>query len=179
LTPEGVVDFTFSAPLPPVPPRSFRPLEGEPEEVKWHPRTHFLGGGKTEAQKRGLRFEEKVQMRLRNQLGPRYFRNPFLEFTANGGWRSLVPDGIFFSPEGLAFLFEVKAQHMPEAWWQLRQLYEPVVRNLSFVNQVSCIEVVRSYDPAMGFPEPVKLCRKLDEALDRPVKEFKVLELRL
>jgi hypothetical protein len=41
---------------------------------------------------------------------------------------------------------------MPEAWWQLRKLYSPVVAALTG-RMVYCIEVCRVFDPQMPFNE--------------------------
>lgn len=179
LTPDTGAGQNVGTPLP-VPPRRFRALEEPLEKVFWTKSDGFsgVGTGVTPAQKKGVRYEEKIQVRLRNLLGPNYHRNPCINFLSAGQHRRVVPDGLFFDPEGTAFVFEIKSQHMPEAWWQLRRLYEPVVRLLPFVNRVSCIEVVRSYDPAMGFPEPIKLCSDLETALEGKVAAFKVFQCR-
>jgi hypothetical protein len=87
----------------------------------------------------------------------------------------LIPDGLYFNIGGFATIFEIKSQHMPEAWWQLRKLYEPVVRQLPFVNGTSCVEVTRSYDPSMGFPEPVLVVHDFDSLMAAPAAPLKVL----
>src|ERR1043165_6993784 len=179
LTPNLCAD-TVSAPPPP----RYRPLNGEPRLVSWRPSSASGSVGLTEAQKAGLRYEAKVQDYLCAALGTSYYPAPYLHFLdgtvlENGGaYRTLVPDGLFFAPEKLVYIFEFKSQHMPEAWYQLRKLYEPVVKRLDVDPRTSVIEVVRSYDPAMGFPEPVILCSSLDEALDSPLHSFKVLRWR-
>jgi len=77
--------------------------------------------------------------------------------------RLVVPDGILLRSRDVV-IFEIKSQHMPEAWWQLRRLYAPVLE--AWWNKpVVCCEVVKSFDPSIGFPEPVKFCRSLDEVL--------------
>lgn len=159
------------------PPSRFRPLAGTPSGVSM--RTCVARGsvGLTEAQRNGLRYEAKAQDFLVNALGHEYYQQPYLHFVDGHSCRTLVPDGILIH-EGYATIFEIKSQHMPEAWWQLRKLYEPVVRQLGGVRLTSCVEMVRGYDPAMGFPEEVVLCSKLSEVLEESALKFKVLQWR-
>jgi hypothetical protein len=51
-------------------------------------------------------------------------------------------------------IFEIKIAHMPEAWWQLKRLYEPVLRAWPRVTgiPIRCCEVVQAYDPHVPFP---------------------------
>jgi len=163
------------APPPMVPPRRFRPLCGAPRNVSWGPWSFKGSRGLSSAQQSGLRYEAKAQSYLATELGYAYHPNPTLRFEDDSGARFLVPDGLYFDSVGSAVVFEVKSQHMPEAWWQLRQLYEPVVRALNFVNRVACVEVVKSFDPGMGFPEPVQSYRDLQVLLAAPAPGFKVL----
>lgn len=133
--------------------------------------------GFSAAQKAGLRYEAKAQDFLSSELSVRYYIAPYLHFLDMSGYRTLVPDGVLLEFD-TAYIFEIKSQHMPEAWYQLRRLYEPVLAQLCGVRQTSCIEVVRSYDPSMGFPEEVQLFNDLDEALRAPRSSFKVLQWR-
>jgi len=66
-----------------------------------------------------------------------------------------VPDGIVVYDDRI-LVFEIKFQHMPEAWWQLVKLYRPVLEAYKPVPVVT-VEVCRSYDPAQPFPEHVVL----------------------
>ena len=175
LTPD---DVRTSVSVPP-PPR-FRPLAGEPREVVWRvgkcesERTE----APTEAQRAGLRYEAKVTEKLRGFLGPRFHPQPTLHFHDSTRWRTVRPDALLFRPDGTIVVFEVKIQHMPESWWQLRHLYEPICQKLKFCNRVSCVEVVRSYDPSMGYPEPVQVCYDLEEVLAAHSYKFKVFVCR-
>lgn len=170
----GVNADTSSAP----PPLRFRPLEGTPRLVQWKPSDARGSVGLTEAQKNGLRYEAKAQDFLIEQLGPNYFPAPFLHFMTGSNYRTLIPDGLYFTPHGLVVIFEIKSQHMPEAWWQLRKLYEPVVKQLPLCTKTSCVEVVKSFDPSMGFPERIRLCSNITDAICRPAEDFKVLHWR-
>jgi len=128
--------------------------------------------GLTAAQKAGLRYEAKAQDQLSHILGSAYHIAPYLHFSDLSGARTVVPDGLFFDNSGHAVIFEIKLSHMPDAWWQLRKLYQPVVEQLSFISHTSVIEVVRSFDPSQAFPEEVKIIRGLDDL--GPSDKFRV-----
>lgn len=171
LAPSSVADTRTCVP----PPARFRPLVGVPTDVRWKHQQYYSITGMTAAQRRGLRYEALVNDYIHRRLGDVYHVTPHLHFLDGSDRRTCVPDGIHIDTSGRATVFEIKAQHMPEAWWQLRGLYEPVVQQLRFVNVVSCVEVTRSYDPLMGFPEEVVLCRDLTEVFLGPSAPFKVL----
>jgi hypothetical protein len=175
--PQLTPDASTGLSVPPPPPRH-RPLRGVPRFVKWRSSGATGSQGLTDAQKAGLRYEAKAQDFLSGALHSWYHVAPYLHFDDAGLSRTLVPDGILFDHDGTAMIFEIKSQHMPEAWWQLRKLYEPVVRELSFVNATSCIEVTKSYDPSMGFPEEVLVCHSLSELVAAPAHCFKVFVWR-
>ena len=69
-------------------------------------------------------------------------------------------DGLFAHPlEGLIVVVEIKYQHTPDAWFQLRELYEPVVRKaFGPAWTVALLEVVKWYDPSTFFPERHFMC---------------------
>ncbi len=48
---------------------------------------------------------------------------------------------------------EVKYQHTPDAWWQLRRLYAPLVEHIFPHYSVHLVEVCKWFDPAVPFPE--------------------------
>jgi hypothetical protein len=48
---------------------------------------------------------------------------------------------------------------MPEAWWQLHQLYRPILHSRNTARPISCLEIVKSYDPAMPFPCAIDLVK--------------------
>jgi hypothetical protein len=57
-------------------------------------------------------------------------------------------------------LFEVKARFTSDAWWQLRKLYEPVVRAAFSPKTLLSVIICRSFDPSVAFPEPYELVDK-------------------
>lgn len=183
LTPSGGREVEAALPVgvpPPIhpTPRRFRALVGSPRNVAFLTALRMNPKGFTAAQKAGMRYEAQAHMFLANELGDKYQASAALSFEDDSGHRIVVPDGLYFSPYGTALIFEVKRQHCPEAWWQLRRLYSPVVSAFPFVNRVSCIEVTRSYDPSMGFPEDAMVVRSVREAIEAPAQPLKVLVYR-
>ena len=170
LTPDATVDRSVG-----VPPPHFLPLRGTPADVRWRPSNYERKTGQTVAQNSGLRYEEKVQRFLSESLRTLYHAAPFLHFRDGHDRRTCVPDGLHFDISGRTTIFEIKSQHMPDAWWQLRKLYEPVVQQLRFTNVVSCVEVTKSFDPSMGFPEEVTVFHDLWTLMAAPSAPFKVL----
>lgn len=57
---------------------------------------------------------------------------------------------------------EVKYQHTIDAWYQLRLLYEPVVKVLLGL-PTAVLEVVKWYDCAVEFPEAARLVKDVAE----------------
>lgn len=115
----------------------------------------FISKGKTSAQKAGLRYEAKVQAFLR-ELFPAYQPSPYVRFMDERGSRVCIPDGLLTFEYKRAVIFEIKYTHTPDAWWQLKRLYEPVLKAAGF-EEVQTIEVCKTYDPTTPFPCKVEL----------------------
>lgn len=155
------------------PPHGFKPLKSPIREVCFAISTNFTRGqGNTVAREDGCRYEAQVHTHLRKLLGAGYVAVEF-DVTDASGRRRLIPDGVFFHLNHL-LLVEVKRQHMPEAWWQLRKLYQPALEFKVPQKKVSVLEVVKSYDPAMPFPEAIELVSDLGEWAKRPQTAFGV-----
>lgn len=94
-----------------------------------------------------------------------YEPEPQITYCAAGRPGLAYPDGLLLLPDRTV-IFEVKSQHMPEAWWQLRRHYQLVMEQYR-VQPVQCIEVVKSFDAAMPFPEKIDFftVRQLREVL--------------
>jgi hypothetical protein len=173
LTPNEGADLASASP-----PHGFRPLKAKPEDVRWLTRTpgFFNQHGTTTAQQNGIRYEIAVHAHFTKLWSSDYHVQPILSFHEGTAKRRriVVPDGILLRDGKPAVVFEVKSQHMPEAWWQLRKLYAPVVEAY-WPHPVMLCEVVKSFDPSIGFPEPVKLCNSVEQVLDERPVPFKVL----
>lgn len=83
---------------------------------------------------------------------------PWLEFQDETGRRWCQPDAIVLS-EGKGIIYEVKYQHCSEAWYQLWELYLPVLEVVFPHIRFACMEVVKWLDPHVAFPEEYRLTR--------------------
>lgn len=112
----------------------------------------------------GIRYEKRVHEYLYSLYGEQYISNPWIKFFAGGSWRWCQPDGLIFFPEaGRITIVEVKYQHTSDAWWQVRQLYQPVLASM-FPEKLwhfDACEVVKWYDPATLFPERIVLAQEV------------------
>lgn len=154
-----------------VPPPRFRPL-GHVTHVGVSFSDYCQRGcGISEAQKQGLRYEAYVQEHLVARFD-NYNPEPRVACLDDGVCRELRPDGLLVYPDRI-FIFEMKYQHVPEAWWQLEKLYKVALARY-YHCPISLVEVCRSYDPAMPFPVPVTLVSDLEDWVSRPRDDFGV-----
>ncbi|MDE0330999.1 MAG: hypothetical protein OXL41_03955 [Nitrospinae bacterium] len=105
----------------------------------------------------GVRYERKAQGFLERQ-SVCYVPGPWLRFAARGDrkLRWCQPDGLYFDfGAGRITVVEIKYKHTELAWWQIRQLYGPVVAALFPGWAIGALEVCHWFDPAVGFPEAV------------------------
>ena len=151
--------------LPPPPP-NFRPVAyDEIQSVEWRrdgplpfaaPRRRGRG-----AKAVGLRYDAHAAEHFaRTSEG--FAAHPWLRFiTRNEGVRWAQPDGLLFDLRaGRITILEFKIRHTTDAWWQLRRLYEPLIRRL-FADgawHFACCEVCKYYDPAVRLPEAQTRC---------------------
>lgn len=156
-----------------VPPPRFRPLTGAPTHVNFRSSPYTPAQGLTVAQKNGLRYEAKAQEHFSGLFGSDYKAGPYIHFLDNRVARTAQPDGVLLLPHSI-YIFEIKFQHVPEAWWQLEKLYKPLLTAL-FQKPVACIEVCRSFDPSTPFPVKTTGIVDLCEWVARERNEFGVL----
>jgi hypothetical protein len=62
------------------------------------------------------------------------------------------PDGLL-EVNNLLIIVEIKVNFSSDAWWQLRKLYEPVVKCALKPSRLALAIVCRSFDPVVPFPE--------------------------
>lgn len=128
------------------------------------------------AKQNGLRYERIVQEYLQLlalKFEAVYLPEPGIRFRDNSGFRVCYPDGLFIRAAS-AVIVEIKIQHMPEAWWQLRKLYEPVVKILFPTTPTHVLEIVKTFDAAMPFPEEVDVVGNPENFLYIPNEKFGV-----
>jgi hypothetical protein len=115
--------------------------------------------GGSAAQRAGRRYEAKALAMLARTLGDAFTASQWFRFLDNSGIRWCQVDGLSVSNDGIT-IYEIKTTFCPEAWWQLRRLYEPVVKRAFCVASLRLVIICKSFDPAVVLPESFEL---LDE----------------
>jgi hypothetical protein len=142
------------------PPPGFRPALAV-ERAAYGNRFPFPNGGHSGSQKAGLRYEKAAAKYLKETFANTLIGRA-VHFRDALGSRVCVPDAIIHCPQ-FVIVVEIKLQHMPEAWWQLRKLYEPVLKHIYGSRVVACVEMVKHYDSGMPFPEAVNVIDDLHD----------------
>lgn len=141
--------------LPCPPPRAFLPA-GQFSTVQMveKPLHHRTSKLRTAAAAAGRRYERYAQAYLGKEYGDRYVPSPWFRFDR----RLCNPDGLLFVPEEKAIIIvEIKLRHTSDSWWQLRQLYAPVVSCFykTSATHFWLLELVKWFDPATRYPEKI------------------------
>ena len=123
------------------------------------------------AKRAGLLYQSKVEAWLRDSVasGNSCFVDcgPWFCYSDESGRRRYCqPDALVRAPSaGSVGIVEVKIRWTSDAWWQLRKLYEPVLRVAKPAYEIFALCICRSYDPAISIPERVNLCDTFAEVL--------------
>lgn len=159
------------------PPPHFLPVGMLFHVRHYTPKPYVRGEGTTTAHKVGLRYEAAVQDWLYANLPP-YDPTPSISFTdsASSRQRGAIPDAVLALPD-FGFVFEIKHQHCPEAWWQTEKLYRPLLEQ-HFQRPFSSVEICHSYDPATPFPCPVTLISDLNDWVSKRREGYGVFQWR-
>lgn len=97
----------------------------------------------------GVRYERKVNQYLTERFEAFVSNLPF-EYVDRTGRHFCIPDGILLQGNS-AVVFEVKLSHTLRAYWELVNLYRPVVE-LALGCKVRIAEITQSYDPSAPIP---------------------------
>lgn len=157
-------------------PSSFKPIVGTPSNVAFSDFKHGKGRGHTAAQKAGLKYEERVLEKLSQEFPLGFRAQPSINYSDSSGRRLAIPDGILRYRDSVVIV-EIKYSHCELAWWQLRKLYQPLLLHLTNYH-ISLLEICKSYDPSVAFPEPVQLISSLEE-LSPDNDQVKVLQWKI
>ena len=103
---------------------------------------------------KGYAHEDNVNAKL--DSNPFYIPGPWFEYMTTGGRVGhCQPDGLIFQPEkGRIVIIEAKLRHCPEAFYQLVNLYGPIVQHVFPAWTLGYQEVVRWYNVHEHFPGP-------------------------
>lgn len=166
-------------------PKGFKPALGVVEAgfLNRLPPKGLRGRANTASQKAGKRYEARALEHLA-LLFPKMQAQPWLEFTDLHGRRLCQPDALAAqasfagSSEPEVLIFEIKLGHNIMAYWQLRRLYQPVISILYPDCKIRVCEIVKSFDPAVPWPEEVALCMGFEELHEVPADRFAVWQWR-
>lgn len=116
---------------------------------------------------RGVKYEAAVQKHLRALYGEFYLPGPWIYFCgADGRLRYCQPDGILFDfQRGRIIICEIKLRHTPQAWYQLYEVYKPVLQKMfpGHLWSIRCMEICKWYDVATAFPAPHQLREHVED----------------
>lgn len=105
------------------------------------------------AQRAGIRYERKAMAFLKEAFGKDFRPSPWFKYEDfDGNLRWCQPDGIVVTDK-MVVIWEIKVNFSSDAWWQLRKLYEPVIREAYHPPQIALAILCKSFDPAVPFPE--------------------------
>lgn len=121
----------------------------------------------------GNRYERYAQEYLAEQLGAAYIPSRWFVYRSrtDDSVSFAQPDGLYFDFErGIITCFEIKIRHTDRAWWQVRHLYQPIIRHIFGTRQwrYAAVEVVCWFDPHTSFPEPIVELSAINAALIKP-----------
>ena len=110
----------------------------------------------TGKQKAGVHFEKAMSARFATEFEPFYYYNIWFKYSSES-YRTekfAEPDGLLFDIErGIITIVEIKLRHCTKAWWQLRQLYQPILQFLFPDWKIEVCEVFRYANPNEKIPE--------------------------
>lgn len=106
----------------------------------------------TPAQKRGLKYQAKVEAELERLYPGRVLLRPWFRYKINGEVKKCQPDAILMNSDWThAVIVEIKYSTIPEAWHKLSTLYKSVVEKAYRIPTSLCL-ITRVFDPHVGFP---------------------------
>lgn len=138
-------------------------LDGEPSFLNTNDRKIKLRGNR----RQGILYEKKAQEYLINkinQAGLKHIEvktNPWIIYQelqdkqmAGSSVRYCQPDMLVIDhSEKLVRIIEIKLSHTADAFFQVRRLYEPVLRLIYDNYDFAAMEITQWYDPHVRFPE--------------------------
>lgn len=113
--------------------------------------------------RQGLIYQARAGAYLLDKYGPHFKFSPWVIFN---GDRWCQPDGLLIlSERGRIVVTEIKLRHCSEAWYQLFQLYIPVVQALFPGWEVVGIQVCKWFDPASAVPQAPTMRERPEDAI--------------
>lgn len=112
----------------------------------------------------GQIYDAKAQVHLEQLFEGCYLPSPWLLFQAENQPRPYLqycqPDGLIFDwAKHTIIIVEIKLRHTPEAYWQVSNLYRPVLEHIFHGRRWTFrqLEIVKWYDADTYFPCDITL----------------------
>lgn len=154
----------------PLKPRGFKPA-GEISFAELSNNPGFYDRkkrGMQGAKANGLRYERRVHTYFLDRYPEHYTPAPWLKFyrRREANPRFCEPDGLLVDLAlGLIFVCEIKYSHTPLAWWQVNDLYIPVLRKILGEDwRYGGIEICHHASPTVQDPVSPTFIEDLREA---------------
>jgi hypothetical protein len=116
----------------------------------------------------GIKYQREIDAEFARRYGTAYISGQWIEFVENDERRYCQPDGILIELQrGRITVVEVKYSHTELAYYQLFDLYLPVLRAL-FPPQLwtfAAIEVCSRFDAAVALPVKPVMRKELLDAI--------------
>lgn len=128
-----------------------------------HDTPAFARNGRyTPGQMRGIRYERKIVEYLERKHSYRFIPHPWFYYKDRHEDRArwCQPDGLLFSARGRLTICEIKLRHTRDAYYQLFELYLPIVKHVFPGWKHAVVEIVRWFDSAEPTPEKAFLCKE-------------------
>lgn len=126
---------------------------------------HGLQHRRTARQKIGLRYEHRIQCQLQEQFELRYIPSQWWKYHDGQRIRYCQFDGLLLNDEQRTVtIVEIKYSHTSDAYWQLENVYVPVLRAFLKASPwlVATCEVVKWFDGTLHYPRQPTLVSGLD-----------------
>lgn len=120
------------------------------------------------ARRAGITFEKRVGEFLNGLFGNQVVSNSWISyFDESNGDRICSPDHLIIDVKaGVVTVVECKLSHTANAWYQLNDVYAPVIKFLFPGFDVRLIEICKNYERSISYPQVPRIVCDLH-------KEFK------
>ena len=91
-------------------------------------------------------------------------KSPWLQYIDSEGTHFCQPD-LLLTNKNLILLCEIKLTHTSAAFFQMEKLYRPVLQRIFPQHKILSVEITRSFDPSIRFPQEMLLYFSIEDLL--------------
>lgn len=123
-------------------------------------------------QRLGIAYEKKILTALDLILPGEFLRQPTFRFNNGRPVDEIaIPDGIHLFDNVLTII-EIKLRHTADAWYQLNDLYRPVIARAYPHLHINLLEICRHYDRTVRLPSKINFLDDVRQFTSHPQHEF-------